>query len=127
MKFEFDNKRPIYLQLFEILKNEIISGGFEPGQKLPSVRELSLMAQVNPNTLQKALGTLKQEGLIHTRRTSGKFITEDQKLIRTLRLEKARQMTEAYYLQMRSLGLSSQDIQEMLTLCEANHESAGMH
>ena len=55
MKFEFDNNAPIYIQLVEQLKNNIISGTLGVGERLPSVRELALQTKVNPNTMQKAL------------------------------------------------------------------------
>ena len=55
MDYIFDNERPIYIQLVEIIRIEIVSGKFKKGQKIPSVRELALIMKVNPNTMQKAL------------------------------------------------------------------------
>ena len=61
MEYIFDNERPIYIQLVEMIRIDIVSGKFEKGQRLPSVRELALMMKVNPNTMQKALAELEDE------------------------------------------------------------------
>ena len=55
MDYIFDNERPIYVQLVEKLRIEIVSGKLKSGERMPSVRELALTARVNPNTMQKAL------------------------------------------------------------------------
>lgn len=81
MDYIFDNERPIYIQLVEIIRTQIVSGKFQKGQKIPSVRELALTMKVNPNTMQKALVELENEKLIYTERTNGKYVTEDESLI----------------------------------------------
>ena len=79
MNYIFDNERPIYIHLVEIIRIEIVSGKFKKGQRMPSVRELALIMKVNPNTMQKALAELENEQLIYTERTNGKYVTEDEK------------------------------------------------
>ena len=54
MAWELDADRPIYAQLVERIQREIVSGKYQPGEKLPSVRDLAAVAAVNPNTMQKA-------------------------------------------------------------------------
>ena len=81
MPWELDNDRPIYLQLMERIQHDIISGVYKPGDKIPSVRDLALDAAVNPNTMQKALSELERSGLLYSQRTSGRFITDDEKLL----------------------------------------------
>ena len=73
MKLEFENNIPIYIQLVEQLKIDIISGKLKPGDRLPSVREFALNLKVNPNTMQKALAELEEEKLIYTERTNKFF------------------------------------------------------
>ena len=51
MPWDLDNNRPIYLQLMEKIQQDIISGVYHAGDRLPSVRELALEASVNPNTV----------------------------------------------------------------------------
>ena len=79
---KFNNETPIYLQLFQRLALDIVTGKYSSGEKIPSVRELSVMYKVNPNTVQKALIELKDVELIYTERTNGKFVTENKKIIK---------------------------------------------
>ena len=62
----FNNSVPIYLQIVSEIKKQIVSGKLIPGERIPSVRELALTYKVNPNTMQKALIELEENGLIKT-------------------------------------------------------------
>ena len=106
MDYNFDNERPIYIQLVEKIRIEIVSGKLKKGQKIPSVRELALMMKVNPNTMQKALVELENEKLIYTERTNGKYVTEDEKLIERVKNELAKEKVENYINSMNSIGIS---------------------
>ncbi|MDO5037801.1 MAG: GntR family transcriptional regulator [Tissierellia bacterium] len=81
---DFDGNRPIYVQLYEEIKGQIVSGLLKPGDKLDSVRTLAKTFGVNPNTVQRALQDLEREALIVTDRTRGKFVTEDKEIIKNL-------------------------------------------
>ena len=63
MAWELDADRPIYAQLVERIQKEIVSGKYQPGEKLPSVRDLAAVAAVNPNTMQKAFAELERRVL----------------------------------------------------------------
>ena len=89
MPWDLDNDRPIYVQLMEKIRLDIMSGVYRPGDKLPSVRDLALDAAVNPNTMQKALSELERNGLVYSQRTSGRFITEDENMLKQLKTELA--------------------------------------
>ena len=78
MSWSFTSDSPIYLQIAEIIKFRILRGEYPPGTRIPSVRELAQEAAVNPNTMQRALALLKSEGLLITRRTTGRTVTEHQ-------------------------------------------------
>ena len=104
MAWEVSDSRPIYIQIGEIILTKILSGEFASGSKLPSVRELSAMAGVNPNTLQKALGDLEGKGIIITRSTSGKFITDDTAAIVRAKNQLADSYITEYYRRMAGLG-----------------------
>lgn len=106
MEYIFDNDRPIYVQLVEKLKAQIVSGELKQGERIPSVRELALTARVNPNTMQKALSELESEGLIFTERTNGKFVTSNLEIIEKIKNELAREKVEKYLEDMRNIGLS---------------------
>ena len=106
MDYIFDNERPIYIQLVEMIRIDIVSGKFEKGQRLPSVRELALMMKVNPNTMQKALAELEDEKLIYTERTNGKYVTEDEKLIEKVKKKLAQEKVNNYLNSMKNIGIN---------------------
>ena len=106
MDYIFDNERPIYVQLVEKIRTDIVSGNFKKGQRLPSVRELALIMRVNPNTMQKALVELENEKIIYTKRTNGKYVTEDQKLIEKIKKELAQEKINNYLNSMKDIGIS---------------------
>lgn len=108
MTFEFNNTSPIYIQLVEQMKIKIISGKLLPLTRLPSVRELALIAKVNPNTAQKALLELEEMGLIFTERTNGKFVTHDTELIEKYKKEYADSLCRKFIADMKSLGFSKE-------------------
>ena len=105
MNYIFDNERPIYIQLVEMIRIDIVSGKFKKGQKLPSVRELALIMKVNPNTMQKALVELENEKLIYTERTNGKYVTEDEELIETVKRKLAKEIVNNYLNSMKNIGI----------------------
>src|SRR5699024_935131 len=90
MSFEFDNNKPIYLQLVDIIKLKIISKELKPGSKLSSVRDMAQEFGVNPNTMQRALSELERENLLYSQRTSGRFVTDNEDNINQLREEVAK-------------------------------------
>lgn len=110
MKFEFDNNAPIYIQLVEQLKNNIISGTLGVGERLPSVRELALQTKVNPNTMQKALIELEDLGLVYTDRTNGKYVTNDYNLISRYKEKQKEQLSIDYLNSMYSIGLNKEEV-----------------
>lgn len=115
MQWELDSERPVYIQLIEQIQAGIISGYFKPGDKLPSVRDLAAEAFVNPNTMQKALAELERTGLIYTNRTSGRFITSDEEMIKKLRTMSAKELVEDFLARMQQLGFSPQDTLTLVT------------
>lgn len=104
MGFEFENNAPIYIQIIEQIKTDIISGNIDAGQRLPSVRDIAVRFKVNPNTVQKALSDLEGMGLIYTERTNGKFVTDDIGLIEQYKKEYADILSEKFLLSMKSIG-----------------------
>lgn len=114
MAWELNADRPIYTQLVERIQMQIVSGHYPPGGKLPSVRELAAVAAVNPNTMQKAFAELERSGLIETRRTNGRTVTEDADMINDIRRNMAENHLETFSLRMRELGYSRQEIKELI-------------
>ena len=104
MPWSFQADTPIYTQLVARLQEQIVSGAYPPGSKLPSVRDLAADAGVNPNTVQRAFAELERLGLIYTQRTSGKFVTEDAAAIDAARRALAEGQTRQYLAAMSALG-----------------------
>ena len=105
----FNNERPIYVQLVENIRIQIISGKLNPGERLLSVRELALMVKVNPNTMQKALAELENEGLVYTERTNGKFVTTNIELIEKVKKELAEEKVNNYLNDMKNIGITYEE------------------
>lgn len=110
MSYTFSNDKPIFLQIEEILKKQIVSGEILPGEKLKSVRELSAEFKVNPNTVQNALKNLENDRLIFTDRTNGKFVSSDDNTISKSKLEQIKTLTKTFTTKMKELGLDEKEI-----------------
>lgn len=115
MEYEYTTDKPIYLQLMDIFKSQIISGELKEGSRLDSVRDLAVKAKVNPNTMQKALSELEREGLVRTERTSGRFITDDKDKIKEMKKNVAETEIKAFLEKMISLGFEKSEIISMLS------------
>lgn len=111
---EFQSNIPIYIQLMDTIKMQIVSGKLKPGDRLSSVRDLAMEYGVNPNTVQKALGELEWAKLVFTVRTTGRFVTEDETLIHELRKELAEMRIREFFDDLKKLGYSKAEIQELL-------------
>lgn len=118
MNWDLKNDRPIYIQLVEQITLLIVSGQFEAGSRLSSVRDLAADACVNPNTMQKALVELERIGLVYTNRTSGRFITEDTSMIEEMKQTLAKKELNTFLEQMKQLGFTEEEIKAfILTNC----------
>ena len=85
MNWKFSGERPVYQQIMETLRGAIVKGELAPGKKVPSVRELAAQAQVNPNTMQRAMTGLEREGLLVGGGTSGRTVTNDQGVLSAMK------------------------------------------
>ena len=113
-EIKFNESMPIYLQLMDRIRQDIISGTLQPGDKISSVRELANKFGVNPNTMQKALAELENEELVYAERTAGRFVTENKLLIESIRFKEARKITEEFIHQMQCLGYNEEEIFDFL-------------
>lgn len=114
MGFDFNSNEPIYLQIIEHIKTEIISGKYKPGDKIPTVRELSLLFEVNPNTVQKALSELEDIGLIYTESTNGKFVTTAESVITMVKEQTILNMVNEFCENAKKYGITKNEIIEII-------------
>ncbi len=113
-EWHLTNDRPVFIQIMEKLKRDIVTGSYRPGDKLPSVRELAGEAAVNPNTMQRAFSELEREGLVYTKRTNGRFITEDLSMISQLKEQMALDAISQFLNSMQQLGFSGKETLALL-------------
>ena len=85
MNWKFSGDRPVYQQIMAAIRGAILKGELPPGGKVPSVRDLAAQAQVNPNTMQRALTELEREGLLVSGGTSGRTVTDDPQVLEQMR------------------------------------------
>lgn len=114
MKFEFNPNIPIYLQIIEEIKRQIVFGERKPGSKIESVRDLAQTMGVNPNTMQRAFAGLERENLSYTERTSGRFITTDSELIKKLKDESIQEQISEFVELMKKSGFHKSDILRLI-------------
>ena len=81
MNWKFTGDRPVYQQIMAAIRGAVLTGELPPGKKIPSVRDLAAEAQVNPNTMQRALTELKREGLLISGGTSGRSVTQEESVL----------------------------------------------
>jgi len=117
VRWQFTDDRAISTQIVEIIQKGVLSGTYPPGSSIPSVRTLAIEAGVNPNTMQKALSELESQGLLRTQRNSGRTVTEDERLIMTLKEQAASHCIEHYFDQMHDLGIKRDEAVAMIDAC----------
>lgn len=115
MPWDLKSDRPIYAQLVEQIELKICSGIYPLGSRMPSVRDLAQEASVNPNTMQRALAKLEEDGLLYTVRTSGRFVTEDVNMIKQIKSKLAKEHVYEFLEKMTTLGFEHEDILSIIT------------
>ena len=112
MEWNFKSGIPIYSQIVDEMTMRIASGIYEPGEKLSSVRDLAMDAGVNPNTMQRALAELERRGLVYSERTSGRFVTKEEAVLKSLHEELAKRYFQELAEKLRKIGMSGEEIHE---------------
>jgi GntR family transcriptional regulator len=87
---EFDDRQSIYLQIVDYIGEGILKGRFSEGERIPSVREMAMDTQVNPNTVMRSYAALQERGIIHNQRGIGYFVCEGAR--RQIRDEKVEEL-----------------------------------
>ena len=114
MAWNLQSDRPIYAQLVDQIQRMIVTGIFPAGSRLPSVRELAAEAAVNPNTMQRALVKLEEDGLLYTQLTSGRYVTEETERIMEVKRALAEELIRQFVENMNRLGYTREQSVELL-------------
>ena len=121
MNWDLDKTRPMCPQICEIICVAVANGEFSAEEKLPSVREIALMAGVNPNTVQKSFEELERRGVIHSIRCSGWYVNENTdpaaEELESLRMKK----TKEYLAGMLQLGCPPGESIKYLNECQGGN------
>ncbi len=108
----FNTTAPIYLQIMDLIKRDIVTGILAPGERVDSVRTLSEKFGVNLNTMQRACSELERVGIIDTQRGVGSFVTQDEKVIHALKQEMSDELIHRFISGMESIGYQKSEILE---------------
>lgn len=106
---QFQSTQPIYLQIMEKIKKEIVSEVLLPKQQLPTVRDLAILYQVNPNTVQRALSELERLDLVKSDRTVGRFVSDNLELIQSLRKQMIMNKIENFVDEINQLKVTQEE------------------
>ncbi len=110
MAWKFTSDKPVYLQIADRLTKSVLSGEYKPGEQIPSVRQLALEAAVNPNTIQHAFTELENNGLIISKNTVGRFVTDDEAVIEACRDDLAKSIVKAFIKNMTELSIAPEQM-----------------
>jgi len=105
-KLAFDDRMPIYRQIIIQLSQAFVRGDIPPGERIPSIREMSGFLRVNTNTIQRAYQEMERDGLINSKRGTGYFITDDIKVKEEICRKLAQNSLSRFVGEMRALGYS---------------------
>ncbi|MBP1994942.1 GntR family transcriptional regulator [Paenibacillus eucommiae] len=106
----YSNTQPIYLQLVQRICRQIVRREVQPGEKLPSVRDLAVQFGVNPNTIQRVNMELERMGVVESRRGQGMFVTEDSTRLTLMREHLKEELITKFASEMKELGYSEDEI-----------------
>ena len=109
MDWKFNGSGPVYAQIKQLIREAVLAGEYPPGSKVPSVRDLAAQARVNPNTMQRALQELEEEGLLHSNSTAGRFVTADETVLANMREELLAGLAAQVQEKCRRFGVSPQE------------------
>ena len=114
MKLQLDPESsvPIYIQIEDSIHSMIAAGQLQPGEQLPTIRELAADIRVNLNTVARAYFELDKEGVITTQRGKGTFVSgvPDQKQIEKKRQKLLHSIMLTALEEAHGLGYSDQEI-----------------
>ena len=115
MRWKIDSSRPVYIQIMEHFRSAVLANEFPPGSRIPSVRDLAVAAGVNPNTMQRALTELEHEGLLVSKGTLGRFVTDDSGIVDAMRQAAIAQAVRTSAALFVALGLTMEEAARLIS------------
>ena len=109
---------PIYLQVANSIKRDIVTGRLELGARLPSVRDLAVAYTINPTTVSRVYKELEMEDVCFTRRGMGTFVTQDPEKVKNMKREMAGTLIYEFLEGMNQLGFTQEEAIKVLEQSE---------
>ena len=119
MNVQFNNRDPVYVQVIRHFKEQIAKGYFEPGQEIPSRRELANQLKINPNTVQRAYKEMEEQKLIYTEGNLPSCITKDEEVLSGVRHEL---ISEAVHVFINSIKSINAPLPEVIALVQEKYK-----
>jgi DNA-binding transcriptional regulator YhcF (GntR family) len=121
---EFRDNQAIYAQIADLMCENVLSGAWKPGERIPSIRETAETSQVNPNTVVRTYGYLEEKGIIRNQRGVGFFLSDDAYEI-TRKLKKETFESRELPRMFRIMELLSIGIDDLQVIYDANRDASG--
>lgn len=119
LKITFNKRDPVYVQVVHHFKEQIASGLYEPGQEIPSRRELAGQLKINPNTAQRAYKEMEEADLIFTEGNNPSRITRDEQVLRAVRTELIEDAVDSFITAVNPINIP---IDELVDMIKAKYE-----
>ena len=121
---DFDNGKPIYLQIVELFYENILLRQWQEAERIPSVREIAVLVEVNPNTAMRAFTHLQEQDVIHNKRGIGYFVSENgyDKVLKIKRKEFKEEMLPDVFKKMKLLDVNFEEVKASYTTYLKNKE-----
>ena len=112
----FDDRLPIYRQIILRFNRAFVRGDIQPGDRIPSIRELSALLSVNTNTIQRVYQEMERDGIINSKRGTGYYFTEDTTMTEKMRKDLISDSVQRFADEMLALGLKKREILDELKI-----------
>ncbi|MGN1387337.1 MAG: GntR family transcriptional regulator [Bacillus sp. (in: firmicutes)] len=114
MKLVLNNRDPVYLQVVNYFKQQLATGQLTGGQEVPSRRELAMMLNINPNTVQKAYKEMEDQKLIMTERNFPSRVTTEEAVLQNVRKELIYDATVQYIRAMKQIAVPVEEVLDVV-------------
>ena len=114
MEAKFNNRDPVYVQVIQHFKEQMAKGYYEPGQEIPSRRELANTLKINPNTAQRAYKEMEEQGLIFTEGNLPSRITRDEQMLRRVREELIGEAVDQFVHSVQTINVALPEVLDLV-------------
>lgn len=112
---DYKDRRPIYEQIVERVKELILLGVLKEDEQLPSVRNFAMELSINPNTIQRAYAELERLGVIYGIKGKGNFVSPGNQ-VTEVKLDELGQSIDECVKKARELSISEDELVEMIQI-----------